>query len=86
MGQPVRYIESGVLETRIFQNLIVVTTTLNNAMNVVVISETFKDEYNVFLKDNNFNIDQIYRYLAFTQRSIDQVYVDSGQMSIVLNT
>lgn len=86
MGQPVRYIASGVIETRIFQSFVVITTTLNSAMNVVVIAETFKDEYSVFLKDNNFNIDQIYRYLAFTQRSIDQVYVDNGQMSIVLNT
>lgn len=84
LGQPVCYLSNNVIETRIYQNLVVITTVLNDAMNVYVVSETFKEEYNVFLKDNNFNMDQIYRYLAFTQRSIDQVYVDNGQMSIVL--
>ena len=84
--KPVKFIEKNVVETTIFQNMVVITTTLNNAANVVIVPETFKDEYNVFLKDNNFNVDHIYRYLSFTNRSIDKVYVDEGQISIVLNS
>lgn len=84
--KPVKFIEKDVVETSIYQNLVIVTTKLNGAANVVIVPESFKDEYSVFLKDNNFNVDHIYRYLAYTNRTIDKVYVNEGQLSIVLNS
>jgi hypothetical protein len=82
--KPVKFIDKDVIETIVFENYVVIVTKLNNAANITIVPETFKDEYNVFLKDNNFNVDHIYRYLAFTGRVIDKVYVDGGQISIVL--
>jgi hypothetical protein len=83
--KPVKFIEKDVVEASIYQNLVIVTTKLNGAANVIIVPESFKDEYSVFLKDNNFNVDHIYRYLAYTNRTIDKVYVNDGQLSIVLN-
>jgi hypothetical protein len=85
-GNPVRYIENGVIETDIYQNYIVVRTTLNDSMNLIVIPETFKNEINVFLKDNNFDIDHIFKYLMYTGKTIDEVYVNNGQISIVFDS
>jgi hypothetical protein len=84
--KPVKFIEKDVVGVSIFQNLVIITTKLNGAANIIIVPETFKDAYNVFLKDNNFNVDHIYRYLAFTNRTIDKVYVDDDQISIVLNS
>jgi hypothetical protein len=81
---PVKFIEKDVLEVDIYQNILVITTKLGNAANIIIVPETFKDSHNVFIKDNNFNVDHIYRYLAFTNRSINKVYVSNGQISIVL--
>jgi hypothetical protein len=82
--KPVKFIEKDVVEASIYQNLVIITTKLNGAANVIIVPESFKDEYSVFLKDNNFNVDHIYRYLSYTNRTIDKVYVNDGQLSIVL--
>jgi hypothetical protein len=83
---PVKFLEKDVIETAIFQNLVIITSKLNGSTNVTIVPETFKDQYSVFVKDNNFNVDHIYRYLMFTNRTIDKVYTNEGQISIVLNS
>jgi len=83
--KPVRFIEKNVTEVTVYQNLVIITTRLNGASNVIIVPESFKDEHSIFLKDNSFNVDHIYRYLTYTNRSIDTVYVNNGQLSIVLN-
>jgi hypothetical protein len=82
---PVKYIDSGVVKTSIYQNMVIVVKTLNNTSNLMVIPETFKNEYNIFIKDNNFNVDHIYRYLTYTNRQINNVYTDNDQISIVMS-
>ena len=85
-NDPVKFIKEDVLSVSIYNNMIIVTSRLNNATNIVIWTETFKNQFNVFLKDNNFNIDHIYRYLAYTQRNIQDIYINNGQINVVLNT
>lgn len=80
----VKFIENDVANVIIYENYVIISTKLNNNYNIIITNESFNRDNTIFIKDNNFNVDQIYRYLSFTNRNIKGIFVNNGQITLFL--
>ena len=82
-NDPVLYSDS-VDNVRVFKSIIIIKYTDENTIKMIAIDETFKTEKNIYVKDNGFNSDHIYKYLLYTNRGILDIFVTDSHLHIVM--
>lgn len=84
-SDPVLYSDS-VDKVKVFKSLVIIKYTDDNTIKMVVIDEQFKTERNVYVKDSGFNADHIYKYLLYTNRGINDIFVTKDTLHVVMKT
>ena len=73
---------SGVEKVYIANNKIVIKFDTSNKLSLVVVDETFTKDRTIYVKDNFFNSDHIYKYMLWTDRTIDEVYANQEKIYV----
>jgi hypothetical protein len=73
---------SGVQKVYIANNKIVIKFDSTNKLALAIADETFTYVQNVYIKDNYFNTDHIYKYMVWTERDIDEIYANPSKIYI----
>lgn len=72
----------GVEQIFVTGNRIVIKFNSTNALALVITDETFTNMQNVYVKDNFFNSDHIYKYMLWTERDIDEIYANPTKLYV----
>lgn len=72
----------GVDKVFVVNNKIVIRFDSTNKLALVITDETFTVIQNVYVKDNSFNSDHIYKYMVWTEREIDNIYANSTNLYV----
>lgn len=72
----------GVDKVFVVNNKIVIKFNATNKLMVAITDETFTKVQNVYVKDNFFNSDHIYKYMMWTDREIDEIYANPTNLYI----
>ena len=66
----------------IADNKVVIKFDSTNKLALAIADETFTSIQNVYIKDNYFNTDHIYKYMVWTERDIDEIYANPSKIYI----
>lgn len=72
----------GVEKIYLANNKIVIKFDNTNKLSLVVVDETFTKVQPIYVKDNFFNSDHIYKYMLWTDREIEQVYASQTKIYV----
>jgi hypothetical protein len=73
---------TNVEKVYILGDKIVIKFTTDNKLLLLSVSEDFTTNKSIFVKDNYFNSDHIYKYLKWTEREIENVYANVNSLYI----
>lgn len=82
-GKEVNLFSDEVKNTFVFKNRVIVHYEDTNKNTIQILNENFDIIKNIFVKDNAFNEDHIYKYLQLTNRSVQNVYANENELHIV---
>jgi hypothetical protein len=72
----------GVEKMFVVGNKVVIKFDKSNAIALAIADENFTNIQNVYVKDNFFNSDHIYKYMLWTERDIDEIYANPKQIYV----
>jgi hypothetical protein len=73
---------TNVSKVYISGNKIVVRFNDKNKLTLAICDEKFVNTQTVYVKDNFFNSDHIYKYMLWTERDIDEVYANPNRLYV----
>jgi len=77
----VKYKEN-VVGVNVFNDLVCIQINNNGIFDTIIVPETFNKISSLYIKDNNFNVDNIYQYLKFTNRTIGSIFTSNNKIFI----
>jgi len=85
-GQGIVKYADDIQKVSVYKNLVVVLyTPTSAALSLVILKENFSDTETVFVKDNAFDIDDIDKYLDFSNRTIRDFHISDGELFVIFN-
>jgi hypothetical protein len=87
-GQNVAKYCDNVKKVEIFNNLIVLLYNQNNwteSLDLIVLKEDFSNTKKVFVKDKAFDVDEVNKYLKYSNRTIKDFYISNEELFVMFD-
>lgn len=82
-NQNVNFYDDGIRKVYINKDKVVILYTPSKNNYVIVMDGKFQTTRNLFIEDQAFNKDQLYRYLEATNRGIEDIFINNDKINIV---
>jgi len=67
----------------VHKDIIIIQYISTNITKMTILNDRFDNNKNVFVKDSSLNTDHIHKYLLYTNRDIDKLFVDKDNLHIM---
>ena len=83
MGGEVTLYSSNVDKVYVSGDKVIILYNENTDNLVSILTDKFQNFSNLFIKDNAYNIDFLLNYMKFTNRDIDDIFVNDNKITII---
>lgn len=82
VGKPLNLYDNDVQFATIEDNNVIVQYGESRRYDVIIVDEDFQSYRSVFVKDDTFHLDHLYKYLLFTNRRVENIWTGEGLVHI----
>jgi hypothetical protein len=82
VGKPLNLYDEDVQFVTIEDNNVIVQYGESRRYDVIIVDEDFQSYRSVFVKDDTFHLDHLYKYLGYTNRRVENIWTGEGLVHI----